>query len=178
MSKRARFSEYVSKSSVFLGKTCAIFYLSAIGLSVIEVFMRYVLDAPTAWTTETVMALCGTAWLLSIGAVTQQNRHITVTAVELLVGERLWNRMSRIAILVSILAAAGMFWAAFDPAVSSLTSIERSGSAFNPPTPSFMKVMLALACVLYALQLLANFFSHPTHNHGSSDADLETRAED
>ena len=172
------FSEIVGKFSVFLGKSCGIFYITAILLSAYEVFMRYVMDAPTAWTTETVMALCGTAWLLSVGAVTQQHRHITVTAMELMVGPKLWARLSKVAILISILAAAGLFWAASEPAANALTEIERSGSAFNPPTPSFMKVMLAIACVLYALQLLANFLSKRSdQQHGTSHANLDADIE-
>lgn len=178
MAASSGFSELAGKVSVFLGQCGGMFYLAAIILSVAEVFMRYVMDAPTAWTTETVMALCGTAWLLSIGAVTQQNRHITVTAVELLVGPKLWHKMSRIAILISLLAATGMMWAASEPAMHAVSHLERSGSAFNPPTPSFMKVALLLACLLYALQLIANLIAHPElHDHGSSHANLDADME-
>ncbi|WP_135076440.1 TRAP transporter small permease [Terasakiella sp. SH-1] len=140
------------------------FYITAITLSVFEVFMRYVLDAPTAWTSETIMTLCGTAWLLSVGAVTQQRRHITVTAMELIVGEKLWHRMTKIALIISIIAVLGLLWSNWDATLNSFNHLERSGSAFNPPVPSYLKVMLSVACVLYALQLIANMFA-PADEH-------------
>ena len=105
-----RFVESVGKLSVFLGRVCGIFYLAAIGLSVFEVIMRYAFNAPTSWTSETIMMLVATAWLLCVGAVTQQRRHITVTTMELLVGEKLWNRVSKVAILISIVGVVGLIF--------------------------------------------------------------------
>lgn len=87
------FVENMGKISVFLGKVCGVFYLAAVSLSLYEVFMRYVFGAPTSWTSEMIMVLVATAWMLCVGAVTQQRRHITVTTMEILVGEKLWGRM-------------------------------------------------------------------------------------
>lgn len=156
MTGRNGFTEVVGKISVFLGRTSGIFYLTAIGLSVFEVFMRYVIDAPTAWTTETVMTLCASAWLLSVGAVTQQRRHITVTVLELVVGEKNWQRLIKVALVISLLGVGGLLWASWEPGIHSIKHLERSGSAFNPPVPSYLKVMLVLACLLYCFQLVAN----------------------
>ncbi|PLW78579.1 TRAP transporter small permease subunit [Cohaesibacter celericrescens] len=154
---RQRFVELVERLSVFIGKSCGAFYLAAIILSVYEVFTRYVLNAPTVWTTEAIIAMCGTAWMLSAAAVTQQNRHITVTVMELIVGAKMWNAMRKIALLLSLLAVSGLMWANWKPSMQAIAHMERSGSAFNPPVPSYLKVMLMVALVLYALQLLANF---------------------
>ncbi|MEF1310127.1 TRAP transporter small permease subunit [Vibrio mytili] len=146
----------VGKFSTFLGKSCGILYLTAIILAVAEVILRYVFEAPSAWNLEIVMALCGSAWLLSVGAVTQQQRHITVTVMELVVGKRIWNKMQKLAIVISMLAVGGLAWAAWEPAINSFSYLERSGSAFNPPLPSYLKVLLLVACIFYLLQLLAN----------------------
>lgn len=168
-----KLSTLAGKLSVFLGRSCGVVYLTAIVLSVYEVFLRYALDAPTAWTSETIMALCATAWMLSVGAVTQQHRHITVTVMEILVGERAWRRMAKLAVLLSMLAAAGLMYACWDPMLSSLQSVQRSGSAFDPPTPTYVKTMLVAACGLYLLQLAANLVSltDQTHDRGISDID-------
>ena len=155
---------HISKLSILLGKSCGVFYITAIGLSVFEVLMRYVLGTPTAWTLETIMTLCSTAWLLSVGAVTQQKRHITVTTMELIVGEKLWNRMISIALLISVIAVFGLLWSNWDSTLNAFKSLERSGSAFNPPVPSYLKIMLSVACVIYTLQLLANLFT-PVEEH-------------
>ena len=171
---RKAYIEAAGRLSVFFGKACGVFYLAAIALSVWEVFTRYVLDSPSVWTTEGVMAMCATAWLLSAGAVTQQHRHITVTVMEMVVGQRTWNRMCRVAIVFSLLAVAGLIWACWQPMVHATANIERSGSAFNPPLPSYLKVMIVVALSVYALQLVANLLHRedPMHDHGTSHMDL------
>ena len=151
--------ESMGRISVFLGKACGVFYLTAIGLSVFEVFMRYALNAPTSWTSETIMALVATAWLMCVGAVTQQRRHITVTTMELLVSETTWNRMRKLAILLSIVGVVGLIIMLWQPMIKVLNSPHTSGSAFDPPTPTYIKTMFVIAGCLYLLQLFANLFT-------------------
>ena len=139
------FVEMVGRLSVFLGKACGVFYIAAIGLSVFEVFMRYALGAPTVWTSETIMMLVATAWLFCVGAVTQQRRHITVTTMELLVGARLWQRMQKVAIVLSMVAVAGLIWMLWGPMVKVLQSPQTTGSAFDPPSPTAFAGELATA---------------------------------
>ena len=162
MTFRHAFCRSVGRLSVFLGKACGPFYLAAIGLSVYEVVTRYGFDRPTVWTTEAVMACCATAWMLSAGAITQQNRHITVTSMELLVGARTWRLLRRLALGLSLLAVLGLFWAMSGPASRAVMQLERSGSAFNPPLPSYLKALLAVSCLIYALQILARLIAPRT----------------
>jgi TRAP-type C4-dicarboxylate transport system permease small subunit len=153
------FVEYVGKLSVFLGKACGAFYVAAIALSVYEVFMRYALGAPTSWTSETIMMLVATAWLFCVGAVTQQRRHITVTTMELLVGEAAWNRMKKIAIMISMVGVAGLIIMLWGPMVKILKAPQTTGSAFDPPSPTYIKTAFVVAACLYFLQLLANLLT-------------------
>ena len=153
------FVDTVGRISVFLGKACGVFYLSAIALSLYEVFTRYALGAPTSWTSETIMMLVATAWLLCVGAVTQQRRHITVTTMELLVGEKLWRRMTKIAIVLSMVGVAGLIIMLWGPMVKILQAPQTSGSAFDPPTPTYIKTMFVVAACLYFLQLLVNLLT-------------------
>ena len=153
------FATGVGKLSVFMGKACGVFYFAAILLSVYEVFMRYALGAPTSWTSETIMMLVATAWLFCVGAVTQQRRHITVTTMELLVGDIIWNRMKKIAISLSIVGVAGLIIMLWGPMVKVLQAPQTTGSAFDPPSPTFIKTAFFVAACLYFLQLLANLFT-------------------
>ena len=105
------------------------------------------------------MALCATAWMLCVGAVTQQKRHITVSVMELLVGPVIWRRMTKVAVALSMLAVSGLLYASWKPMMSAITGLQRSGSAFNPPMPMYLKTMLVVACALYLLQLLANLLA-------------------
>jgi TRAP-type C4-dicarboxylate transport system permease small subunit len=154
-----RFVESVGKLSVFLGKACGVFYFAAIGLSVYEVFMRYAFNAPTSWTSETIMMIVATAWLLCVGAVTQQRRHITVTTMELMLGEKLWNRLSKVAILISMVGVTGLIIMLWGPMVKVLQHPQTTGSAFDPPSPTYYKTMFVIAACLYLLQLFANLLT-------------------
>jgi TRAP-type C4-dicarboxylate transport system permease small subunit len=154
-----RFVQGVGRLSVFLGKACGVFYLAAISLSIYEVFMRYALDAPTSWTSETIMMLVATAWLFCVGAVTQQRRHITVTTMELLVGERLWRKMKKIAIAISMIGVAGLIVMLWGAMVKVLNAPQTTGSAFDPPSPTYVKTAFFVAACLYFLQLLANLLA-------------------
>ena len=151
------FSRWAGNASVFIGRCCGVFYLAAAALSLCEVFFRYALDSPTTWAAECVMALCASAWLLSAAAVARQRRHITVTAMELMVGEKTWRRMAAAAVLLNMLAVAGLLLACWEPMLAALRTAQRSGSAFNPPTPAYFKTLIVAACALYLLQLAANF---------------------
>ncbi len=153
------FINTMDRVSVFLGKACGVFYLAAIGLSVFEVFMRYALDKPTSWTSETIMVLVATAWLFCVGAITQQRRHITVTTMELLVGQEVWSRMKKIAIALSMVGVLGLTIMLWGPMIKVINARQTTGSAFDPPSPTFIKVAFFVAACLYLLQLLANLLT-------------------
>ena len=165
--------ESMGRISVFLGKACGVFYAAAIGLSVFEVFMRYVLDSPTSWTSETIMTLVATAWLMCVGAVTQQRRHITVTTMELLVGEATWIYMKKIAILISMIGVTGLVIMLWGPMIKILTAPQTSGSAFDPPTPTYIKTAFVVAGCLYFLQLLANLLTPSEHLKAPTEIGIE-----
>lgn len=163
-----RYVEFIGKLSVFIGKACGMFYLAAIALSMYEVFMRYALDSPTSWTSETIMALVATAWLFSVGAVTQQRRHITVTTMELVLGAQTWKRLQKIAIVISIVAVIGLLIVLWGPMTKVINSPQTTGSAFDPPTPTYIKTMFFFAAALYLLQLIANLFTRNSEAHTDS----------
>jgi len=154
-----KYVNIMGRISVFLGKACGMFYLAAIGLSVFEVVMRYAFDAPTPWTSETIMALVATAWLFCVGAVTQQRRHITVTTMELVVGPVIWRRMKKFAIVLALLGMAGLITMLWAPMTKVLSSPQSTGSAFDPYVPTYIKTAFVAAAILYFLQLLANLFT-------------------
>jgi TRAP-type C4-dicarboxylate transport system permease small subunit len=62
--------------------------------------------------------------------------------------------------LVGLAAVLILLYAAWEPAVRAVSRIERSGSAFNSPEPTLLKVMLVIGAGLYALQLIVNLVKH------------------
>ncbi|MEC9482394.1 MAG: TRAP transporter small permease subunit [Halomonas sp.] len=156
MSFLSRLAAGMDRISAFIGYACAVLFFACIALSALEVVMRYVFDAPTLWTFETVMALCATGWVMTSGYVTQRKRHIAITMVELVVPAHVWKKMELVSLMVAIFALAALIWAAWEPAMMAMHGFERSGSAFNSPLPAYLKPILVVGAILYLLQLLAN----------------------
>lgn len=146
----------MDRVSVFTGQACASLLFACIAFSALEVVMRYGFDHPTSWSIEVTMALCATAWVLSVGYVTERNRHISITMLEILVGPKLWRRFRLVQILVSIGAVTGLILAIWSPAMRVIARPEYSGTALNSIQPSYLKVVLLAGCVLYVAQLFAN----------------------
>lgn len=125
--------------------------------------MRYGLNRPTVWSTELAMTLCAAAWVLSVGYVTERNRHISITMVEMLVAPRTWRRFRLVQMLAALGAVAVLGYAMWDPAAKALARMEHSGSAFNSIQPVILKALLVIGCAFYVPQLLANIIRWAQH---------------
>lgn len=148
--------------SRFSGLAVAQLYLLCALVTVYEVVMRYVFNAPTQWAFEVVMLLCATAWMLSAGYITFHKRHIGITVVYLMVseGKRWW--LDLFAMVIGVIA---LFMLASDTIIQTLESIdvvERVGSSFNSPQPMLLKIMLTFGAFIYLVQLLLNLKRHFT----------------
>ena len=152
----AGYAEAMDRISVFTGHACSALLFTCIAVSALEVVMRYGLDSPTVWSTELAMTLCASAWVLSVGYVTQRNRHISITMLELLVSPRVWRLFRLLQLVIAFGAILVLAMALWGPAAKVIERTEYSGTAFNSPQPTYLKVMLVVGCGLYLAQLLAN----------------------
>lgn len=152
----ARYADAMDAISVFVGQGCSVLFFACIAVSAFEVVMRYGFDAPTSWSTELAMTLCAAAWVASVGYVTQRHRHISITMLELAVGERMWRRFRLVQMLVALVAVATLMAALWGPAAKALARMETSGTALNSIQPVIFKVLIVAGCGLYIAQLLAN----------------------
>ena len=150
------YAETMDRISVFVGHACSALFFACIAFSALEVVMRYGFDHPTSWSIEVTMALCATAWVLSVGYVTERNRHIAITMLELVVGPRVWRYFRLMQLIVAIVAVGALVVAIWGPALRVLERPEYSGTALNSLQPSYLKVVLVVGSVLYVLQLVAN----------------------
>lgn len=165
----ALYARLIGGFSVFIGQACSVLLFTCIAVSAWEVVMRYGFDRPTVWTIELAMALCAGAWVLSVGYVTQRNRHISITMLELLVSPRVWRLFRLLQMLISIAAVFVLLLALWDPAVKALARVEHSGTAMNSIQPTFLKVLLPVGCALYLLQLVANVIHWFQHTEAEVD---------
>lgn len=152
----ARYAAGMDRVSVFIGHGCSVLFFACIIASAFEVVMRYGFDRPTSWSTELSMTLCATAWVLAVGYVTERNRHISITMLELVVGPRVWRFFRLVQLLVAFGAVAVLARAVWGPAMKVIARPEYSGTAMNSIQPSYLKVLLLAGCILYLFQLAAN----------------------
>jgi TRAP-type C4-dicarboxylate transport system permease small subunit len=158
-----RYAAAMDRVSVFVGHGCSILFFACIIASALEVVMRYGFDRPTTWSTELSMTLCATAWVLAVGYVTERNRHISITMLEIVVGARVWRLFRLVQLAAAFVAVLFLARAVWGPAMKVIVRPEYSGTAMNSLQPSYLKVLLLVGCLFYLLQLAANiirWFQH------------------
>jgi TRAP-type mannitol/chloroaromatic compound transport system permease small subunit len=143
-----------------LGERLCYLYLAAVVITAYEVVMRYLFAAPTTWAFELTILLCAICYLLSGGFVTAQRKHIAITSVYDLMPARIRWWLDLLAMLTGILAMGLLVWAAWRPAVQAVTIVERTGSAWNSPSPAIIKPLIAIGAALIVLQLLVQMIRH------------------
>jgi C4-dicarboxylate transporter DctQ subunit len=145
-------------------------FAAAIVLSAIillsEVFLRYVLNAPTIWAHETTTFLCGVSFLYGGLFCAARDSHIRVVLIYDHLSPKL-RRIFDIGIALACSIATGFFtYAAWVMAMKAAWAptgefrLERSGSAWNPPTPALVKWFLLAMLVLLTLQFLILAINH------------------
>jgi TRAP-type C4-dicarboxylate transport system permease small subunit len=160
----SRYADTMDSISVFIGQGCSMLLFACIGVSAVEVVMRYGFDRPTIWSTELAMTLCATAWVLAVGFVSERNRHISITMIEMMVSPRLWRYFRLAQMLIAAGAVFVLTLAAWGPAIKAVQRMEHSGTALNSIQPAYLKALLVVGCLLYLMQLLANIirWAHQT----------------
>ena len=145
-----------------LGERLCYLYLAATVITAYEVVLRYLFDAPTVWAFELTILLCAICYLLSGGFVTAQRKHIAITSAYYLMPARIRWWLDLLALLTGILATGLLVWAAWRPAILAVTIVERTGSAWNSPSPAIIKPLIAIGALLIVLQLLVQLYRHLT----------------
>ncbi len=146
----------IEKGGVFVA---CLFLISAV-IIMYEIFMRYVLNAPTLWVTETTIFICAVAFIYGGLYCVARDRHIRVVLVYDNLPPR-WRRVFDVVISFLCLVSAAFFaWASWTMVEKSWWApggrlrLEGTGSAWNPPTPALLKGFLMLVMILMAVQFV------------------------
>ena len=150
----------IDRLNRLLGERLCWLYLIAVAVTAYEVVMRYLFNAPTSWAFELTVLMCGICYQLSGGFVTGQRKHIAITALYDLASPRLKWWLDIVAMITGIMAMALLVWAAWKPAVKAVRLVERTGSAWDSPSPAIIKPMIAVGAALIVLQLLVQLVRH------------------
>lgn len=148
------------------GYVFAVGILAAAIILLTEIFLRYVFNSPTSWAHEMTTFLCGIAFVYGGLYCASRNSHIRVVLIYDKLSDR-WRRIMEIFISLACSVASMFFvYAAWIMAKKALFApggdfrLERSGSAWDPPTPALLKVFLLVILTLLALQYLILAINH------------------
>lgn len=148
----------IDRINQFIGRAAMHVYLVVALLSIYEVSLRYVLNAPTTWSYEIILALCGLAWALSGGYVTLKQRHIAITIIYDLSSPGVRRFLDIFALAFAAVALGLLTYLSIDLAVKSLRFFDKTGSAFNSPLPTLSKCFLVIGAILYLAQVVRELF--------------------
>ncbi|MBL4647307.1 MAG: TRAP transporter small permease subunit [Rhizobiales bacterium] len=155
---------------VILGKFSDLFAVmiwAAAIILVIEVFLRYVFNAPTIWGHETVVFLTACSSMFGGLLVAPRDRHIRVVIIYDYLppkAKRVLNVIISFLCFLSTLFFTWAVWIAVNRAIFTPQGdfrVERSGTAFNAPYPGLLRVFLFVVMILLTLQFLTltiNYF--------------------
>jgi len=144
--------------SEWIGKTICFLNLALVLTITIDVFLRYVFNAPTKWSYDITYMLGGTLILMSISYVTLHRGHVSIDIVR----RRIPTRMGlSIDLLLHVLLffplILVLLYTGTDHALTSIAQREVSDIGFwRPPLYPF-RTMIPLAFLLVFLQGVANF---------------------
>lgn len=125
-----------------------------------EVFLRYVLNAPTIWAHETTVFLCGIAFVFGGLYCTCRNTHIRVVIIYDHFPPGLRHVADIVISLVSALASGFFAYAAYHMVQRAVVTpsgeirLETTGSAWSPPTPALIKIFILIVMILLVVQFL------------------------
>ncbi len=146
--------------NLWLGRQVGWFYLGAVVVTFYEVLARYIFNAPTTWAFEVTIFLCASGYMLSGANVTAEDKHIAITSVVEIASPRARWWMRLVSLIVGLFGMAGLIWGSWTSGIRAFTIWERTGSAFNAPTPALIKPIITIAGILVLLQLALQLFRH------------------
>jgi len=131
-----------------------------------EVFLRYVLNAPTIWAHETTIFLCAVAFIYGGLYAVARNAHIRVVILYDILPPTLLRVFNVVISLIGAISAAFFAWATWLMVERAIFApdgsfrMETSGSAWNPPTPAMLKLFMLAVMVVMTIQFLVLAFNY------------------
>ena len=155
---------WLDSAIVWLGQKLSLIFAGVAIIGCYEVVRRYAFNAPTFWVHETATFLGAALFIFGGLYAFATDKHVRVVLIYDLLSERgrCWLRLvhhlfglgfcAMMLYASSIMARKAVFapWGAL--------RLETSGSAWNPPFPALLKVMVFVAIIVLTLQYLLHLY--------------------
>ncbi len=160
------------KFALFAARVTMLLLSGTVGVMFFEVVARYVFEKPTLWANESSLWLAGFIYLLSGLYAMQQRSHIAIFLVYDLMPR--WLQRACDVLSTSLICgfALAILWGGWTEASQKFMRWETFGTAFDPPLPATMKMMVIFATLAVAAQAVANLiadWSRGPESHGIVD---------
>ena len=168
----------IDRVAMFVGRIVMLLILMMTCVMLYEVFMRYVIEAPTLWANELTLWIAGFIFLLSGFYAMQQRSHIRIFLLYDAVPR--WMQHLFDTVWVFLLAGFAFFlvFGSYKQVfVNKFYKWNMWGTAFDPPIPATIQPMILIMIVLIAIQavinLIADWDKEPVIHTAADDIDEE-----
>ncbi|THH36257.1 TRAP transporter small permease [Aliishimia ponticola] len=149
----------IDRAAVFLGRVAMMLIVLLCCVMLYEVFVRYVLNEGTYWANEMSLWLAGYVFLLAGLYAMQQRSHIRIFLLYDICPRPVQRLFDMISTLLILTFAFFLFYGAYGEAFAKFYRWELFGTAFDPPIPATLKMMVLLVIPLVAIQAVINLIS-------------------
>ena len=150
---------------IWLGDKLALLFIASVLISVLEIVLRYVFQAPTIWAHETTILFCALCFIYGGAYCFAQDKHIRIDVVYQLLSPALKKIVDLLSSVLCFIYFSTISYAAWFVARSSLVNPlgqwrpETSGSAWDPAFPAIVRSFLFCVLVLMLVQAMLKMFS-------------------
>lgn len=152
----ARAARTVGHLSEAFGAAAGLAALGLIGVTLVEVFARYALRAPTVWSYDVANALNGAAFILAVAMTLHRDAHVRVDVLSARLPPGLRAAIERAVLALLVLPALLLLtWAAWGQFLRAWTTGELDHVSPWRPQVWPIRLVLLLGVAMLALQVLA-----------------------
>jgi TRAP-type mannitol/chloroaromatic compound transport system permease small subunit len=151
-----RFLRWIDRGNELVGKAVSFLMVPMLLVMVLEVFMRYGLDAPTIWGTETATFIFAGYILLGGGYTFLMKSHVNMNALYSRFAPRTQAILDLITATAFFLYCAVLLKESTGYAWEVIVTWRHTGTDWNPPLAPFL-ITLPIGVFLMLLQGVAKF---------------------
>ena len=158
---RSRLDGVVAGSTRFFAWAIFLAFL----ITVFEVISRYVFDAPTFWAHESTIFLIAAIFLVGGPIALARDKHIRVRMFYDAIPRRRRRWLDIVNSLFALVFFAGLAYAAWIMSWKATHTpggeihLEGTGTAWNPPTPALLKILVLLCVVVMFAQTVMHLIA-------------------
>lgn len=155
----------IDKINRWIGKAVSFFVLLVMGITLLEVFLRYGFNRPTMWVHETSQQIFAIAFLLGSAYTLQEGGHVRVDIFYRRLSTKGRAIIEIVSSLFYFIFIGVLLWKGGEMAYESVTMLERTQTPWEPyvfhvilalPIAALLLLMQGIAYFIRNLKIVAN----------------------